>query len=101
MTDYTPDDIPALPVAAIREALGRADLDAVQALLDAHDQAVRQSLIEPELLDPRQRQRWLDLLRQQQDLTAELGVLRDQVGAQLRLLQQHQRGTDAYLQTME
>ena len=61
MTDYTADAPPGLPLDALREALGRADLDAAAALVDAHDRAVRQALTPADaaLLDPRQVQAWM------------------------------------------
>ncbi len=103
MTDYTATAPPALPVDALREALGRADLDAAAALVDAHDRAVRQTLTTEEaaLLDPRQVQAWMQLLDAQQALLEELGQRRDFVADQLLQLQRHQRGTNAYLQAME
>lgn len=100
MTDYTPDAPPPLPLDALREALGRADLDAAAALVDAHDRAVRQALTahDAALLDPRQVQAWLALVDEQRATLEELGGLRDRVADQLHQLQRHQRGTNAYLQ---
>lgn len=99
MTRYAPDDIPLLPADAVRDALGRADLDAASALLEAHDRAVRQALAGDVLLDPRQIQRWANLQQEQQALLEELTRLRDQAGEQLRQLQRHQRGAQAYLRS--
>lgn len=99
MTRYAPDDIPTLPADAIRDALGRADLDAAAALLEAHDRAVRLALADDVLLDPRQAQRWANLQQEQQALLEELTRLRDQTGEQLRQLQRHQRGALAYLRS--
>ncbi len=102
MTDYTTDAPPVLPVDALREALGRADLDAATALVDAHDRAVRQTLNahDAALLDPRQAQAWLQLQQAQQAMLDELEARRDQAGEQLQQLQRHQRGANAYLQAM-
>ena len=102
MTDYTTDAPPTLPVEALREALGQADLDAAAALVDAHDRAVRQALdaAEAALLDPRQVQAWVRLLDDQQAMLEELGQRRDFVADQLLQLQRHQRGANAYLQAM-
>ena len=102
MTDYTTDAPPALPLDALREALGRADLDAAAALVDAHDRAVRQALgaAEAALLDPRQVQAWINLMEAQQAVLDELGQRRDFVADQLQQLQRHQRGANAYLQAM-
>lgn len=102
MTDYTTDAPPALPLDALREALGRADLDAAAALVDAHDRAVRQALTSAEagLLDPRQVQAWTHLMEAQQAVLEELGQRRDFVADQLQQLQRHQRGATAYLQAM-
>lgn len=102
MTDYAPDAVPALPLAALREALGRADLKAAQALLEAHDQAVRQALAGDavDLLAPRQRAQWARLLDEQQALTEELAQLRDRVARQWQDLQRHQRGVLAYRQEL-
>ena len=102
MTDYTTDAPPALPLDALREALGRADLDAAAALVDAHDRAVRQALTahDAALLDPRQIQAWLQLQQAQQAMLDELAARRDQAGEQLQQLQRHQRGASAYLQAM-
>lgn len=100
MTDYTPDTPPPLPLDALREALGRADLDAAAALVDAHDRAVRQALTADDaaLLDPRQVQAWLALVDEQRATLEELAGLRDRVADQLHQLQRHQRGASAYLQ---
>lgn len=100
MTDYTPGAPPSLPLDALREALGRADLEAAAALVDAHDRAVRQALTahDAALLDPRQVQAWLGLVEEQQATLGELGGLRDKVADQLQQLQRHQRGANAYLQ---
>ncbi len=102
MTDYTTDAPPALPVDALREALGRADLDAAAALVDAHDRGVRQALgaVDAALLDPRQMQAWMNLMGAQQAMLEELGQRRDFVAEQLQQLQRHQRGANAYLQAM-
>lgn len=99
MTHYAPDDIPPLPADAVRDALGRADLDAASALLEAHDRAVRQALAGDVLLDPRQIQRWANLQQEQQVLLEELTRLRDRTGEQLRQLQRHQRRAQAYLRS--
>ncbi len=103
MTDYTANTPPGLPIDALREALGHADLDAAAALVDAHDCAVRQALTASEvaLLDPRQVQAWMQLLDAQQALLEELTQRRDFVADQLQQLQRHQRGSNAYLQMME
>lgn len=102
MTDYTADAPPPLPLDALRDALGQADLKAALALVDAHDRAVRQALPADEipLLDPRQVQAWQGLAERQQALADELAVLRDQVAEQLQQLQRHQRGANAYLRAM-
>lgn len=100
MADYTPDSIPRLPADALRDALGKADLDSALALLDAHDRAVRLAFAEDALLDPRQMQGWANLMDEQQVMLAELGKLRDQAGDKIRQLQRHQRGAVAYLQAM-
>lgn len=102
MTDYTADAPPALPLDALREALGRADLDAAAALVDAHDRAVRQALTPADaaLLDPRQVQAWMNLVEAQQAMLEELGQRRDYVADQLQQLQRHQRSANAYLQAM-
>lgn len=102
VTNYTTDAPPVLPVEALREALGRADLDAAAALVDAHDRAVRQALgaAEAALLDPRQVQAWVRLLDDQQAMLEELGQRRDFVADQLQQLQRHQRSANAYLQAM-
>lgn len=102
MTDYTIDAPPPLPVDALREALGRADLAAALALMEAHDRAVRQALPvqDAALLDPRQVQAWRGLITRQQDLLAEMAKLRDHAADQLQQLQRHQRGAAAYLQAM-
>lgn len=103
MHDYTPDMPPELPVEALREALGQNRLDAAQALLEAHDRAVRQVLTADAaaLLDPRQIQAWMALASKQQALVDELATLRDQTAEQLRQLQRHQRSASAYLQAQE
>ena len=100
MTDYTADAPPALPIDALREALGRADLDAAAALVDAHDRAVREALTAQDaaMLDPRQIQAWTQLTETQQAMLEELAVRRDHVADQLQQLQRHQRGASAYLQ---
>ncbi|MFN3704064.1 hypothetical protein [Thermomonas sp.] len=100
MTDYTAGMPPTLPVEALREALGQAELDVAAALVDAHDRAVRQFLTPEEavLLDPRQHQAWLNLLEAQQAMLAELGQRRDHVAGLIQQLQRHQRGASAYLQ---
>lgn len=102
MTDYTASMPPALPVEALREALGQAELDVAAALVDAHDRAVRQFLAPEDagLLDPRQRQAWMNLLQEQQAMLAELGQRRDHVAGLIQQLQRHQRGANAYLQAM-
>lgn len=102
MTDYTAATPPPLPIDALREALGKGNLDAAAALVDAYDRAVRQALSPDEaaLLDPRQRQTWLAVLEQQNEMIEELAVLRDQSGDQLRQLQRQHRGTSAYLRAM-
>ncbi|WP_374249588.1 hypothetical protein [Thermomonas sp.] len=100
MTDYAPDAVPQLPADALREALGKADLDAAQALLDAHDRAVRQALGPDALPDPRQMQEWQHLADAHQALLDELSALRDHAADQIRMLQRHQRGAHAYLQAM-
>lgn len=102
MTDYTDAAPPPLPAAALREALGKGNLDAAAALVDAHDRAVRQALgpDEATLLDPRQRQVWLALLEQQGEMIEALATLRDQTGDQIRQLQRQHRGTSAYLRAM-
>ena len=102
MTDYTADLPPVLPVDALREALGRADLDAAAALVDAHDRAVRQALtaMDAALLDPRQIQAWMNLMEAHQAMLEELGQRRDFVADQLQQLQRHQRSANAYLQAM-
>lgn len=103
MTDFTAGDPPALPVQALADALRRADLEAAIALVEAHDRAVRQCLPPEEaaLLDPRQRQAWLNLWQEQQAVLAELEKRRDHVAGLIRQLQRHQRGAGAYLQAME
>ena len=101
MSDFDLDAIPALPLDAVRGAMGQADLDAALALLETHDRAVRQALPAPDpLLDPRQVQAWMNLLADQQALALELGVLRDRVATQLRDLQRHHQGASAYAQAM-
>lgn len=102
MTDYTAGMPPALPLDALREALGQAELDVAAALVDAHDRAVRHFLPpdEASLLDPRQRQAWMTLLQEQQAFLAELGQRRDHVAGLIQQLQRHQRGANAYLQAM-
>lgn len=102
MTDYASDAPPALPVDALREALGRADVEAAVALVDAHDRAVRQAWTAADvaLLDPRQVQAWMNLMEAQQAMLEELGQRRDYVADQLTQLQRHQRGASAYLQAM-
>lgn len=101
MTDFTPDAVPALPLAALREALGRADLESAGALLDAHDRAVRQALSPDALPDTRQQQAWLNLVSEHQAALAELGQLRDNVAQQLQQLHRYQRGANAYHQALE
>ena len=102
MTDYTSGIPPVWPVDALRDALGRADLEAASALLDAHDRAVRQTLTEQDasLLDPRQVQAWQQLAMNHHEFMEELAKLRDLAGDQLQQLQRHQRGASAYLQAM-
>ena len=103
MTDYTPGMPPSLPVEALREALSQADLEMAQALVDAHDRAVRSALSEQEttLLDPRQVQAWLGVVKQHDTMLQELGTLRSQAAEQIQQLQKHQRGATAYLRAME
>lgn len=93
--------VPALPLEALREAMGQADLDAASALIEAHDRAVRDALPGPdELLDPRQVQAWMNLAAGQQALLRELAALRDQAAASLRQLQRHRSGASAYARAM-
>ncbi len=103
MTDYTPGTPPSLPVEALRDALSQADLEMAKALVDAHDRAVRLALSEQDalMLDPRQVQAWLTLIKQHEHLLQELGQLRSNVSEQLQQLQKHQRGANAYLRAME
>lgn len=99
MSDLAPDTVPALPLQALREAMGQADLDAAFALVDAHDRAVRAALPDRDaLLDPRQVQAWMNLVAGQDALLRELGTLRDQAAANLRQLQRHRCGANAYAQ---
>lgn len=94
--------VPALPLQALRDAMGQADLDAAFVLVEAHDTAVRAALPGPdELLDPRQVQAWMNLAAGQEALLRELGALRDQAAANLRQLQRHRSGANAYARAME
>lgn len=101
MTRHAPA-APPLPLDALREAMGQADLETVFAMLEDHDLAVREALPGPDpLLDPRQVQAWMNLVAGQQSLMRELGVLRDQAATQLRQLQRHRSGANAYARAME
>lgn len=101
MSTLAPESLPALPLQALREAMGHADLDGAEALLHAHDAAVRAALPAPdELLDPRQVQAWMNLVAGQQALLQELGALREQAATQLRQLQRHHQGASAYARVM-
>ena len=101
MTTIAPQAVPALPLDALREAMGRADLDGVLAVLEDHDRAVREALPGPDaLLDPRQVQAWMNLVAGQQALMQELAALREQAATQLRQLQRHRSGASAYARAM-
>jgi len=101
VTTHTLDAVPALPLDALRQAMGQADLDGVFALLEDHDRAVREALPGPDAqLDPRQVQAWMNLVAGQQALMQELAVLREQTAAQLRQLQRHRSGANAYARAM-
>ncbi len=101
MSALLSDAIPALPLQALREAMSRADLDATCGLLDAHDRAVRAALHAPDdLLDPRQAQAWMNLIADQQALLQDLSALREQAAGNLRQLQRHRSGANAYARAM-
>ncbi|HZV24038.1 MAG TPA: hypothetical protein VFF93_09755 [Luteimonas sp.] len=101
MSTFAPEAVPALPLDALREAMGQADLDGVFAILEGHDRAVREALPGPDaLLDPRQVQAWMNLIAGQQALMQELAVLRDRTADQLRQLQRHRSGASAYARAM-
>lgn len=101
MSTILSETIPALPLDALREAMGRADLDATCGLLDAHERAVHAALHAPdELRDPRQTQAWMNLIADQQALLQELSLLREQAAGNLRQLQRHRSGANAYARAM-
>ena len=101
MTAFAPDAVPALPLDALREAMGQADLDGVFSLLEDHDRAVREALPAPDaLLDPRQVQAWMNLVAGQQALMQELAVLRERAAGNLRQLTRHRSGANAYARVM-
>lgn len=101
VSDLSSPAIPELPLQALRDAIGQADLDAAFALVEAHDRAVRAALpARDDLPDPRQVQAWMNLAAGQEALLRELGALRDQAATNLRQLQRHRSGANAYARAM-
>lgn len=87
--------IPALPVAALDQALDAGDFDRARALLAGYEHAVRDA-IAAQPPDAGSRSAWLDLLREQRLLAERLQRARDQAGAAMRRLRQGQRRAAAY-----
>jgi len=89
--------IPALPVAAIREAIARDDWGAAEALLAAHEAELRAAFDDGSSAETRCRESWLQLLSAQRDLVDELRAARDEAGRALDRLARDRRGVAAYL----
>ncbi len=79
----------------IRQRLGAGELDEIPALLELHDQALRQQLqaSPPTAAD---QAGWRQLLASQQAIGRELTEARDHAGAILVRLGQSQRAAHAY-----
>lgn len=90
--------IPALPVAAIREAIARDDWAAAEALLAGHEDELRAAFEDESQAEARCRESWLQLLAAQRDLIDELRTARDEAGRALDRLGRDRRGVAAYLQ---
>lgn len=88
--------IPALPLEAIRAAVDGDDWPRAEALLAAHERAVREALAPPGAVaaDPAG---WAALLQAQCAIAAELRQRRDAVARRLGEAGQGRRGALAYL----
>lgn len=90
--------IPALPAAAIREAVANGDWDTADALLSAHETELRAACLEESPAEARCRESWIELLGAQRALIEELRSARDEAGAALERLGRERRGVAAYTQ---
>lgn len=92
---------PALPTAAIREAVASGDWDAADALIAAHEAELRAAFADGSPAEARCRESWIELLAAQRGLIEELRAARDDAGRALDRLGRDRRGVSAYLQSGE
>ena len=95
----TATQVPALPVATVRDAIAREDWTEADRLLAAHEEMVEDAL---SVLDQQSFESapWLQLLAEQAALLNELRSARDAAAEALARCQQGRRGADAWLREM-
>lgn len=87
-----------LPVAEIRAAVAAGEWEAAHALLERHEQALRDSFDPDSGAGMRSREALLELLAAQRSLIDELRGARDEAGRTLERMGRDRRGMAAYLQ---
>lgn len=90
---------PALPVDAVRAAIGGEDWTCAAELLHAHGQAVLAAFPRQAATDASAAP-WRELLAQQQALAEEIRQARDAAGQALAKLGQDQRGARAWARAL-
>jgi len=88
-------DTPKLPIAAIREAMEKDDLETAMGLISGHERDVR-AAVDKTGVTAHNADSWQVLLAEQRALLAQLDAARTEASDALQRLKGNRRGVQAY-----